>query len=329
MSRGGQKFSAMCQVLREPTLTPATKVLWCLYRDMDRGHGAWPGDEAVASMMGVSERSVRRYRVELTDAGYLRSEPRGPRSATFWPELPPVGVKSPDRADRSSDQEHRTDAAGQSPQSEDTSDRASAANSGRAREKDRTTGRTAGRTNLATPHTPHKEEQGEQGKQGSEYSEPLEEGERQFGDGHSHRSDPETPSKPPEEPRQFQSQEFAKLVQEQLWLGKAPPQRAPEGWKLGADLRNLKSWYVNFGADETEALIRGARILAERGELDGIGPGAGFTTAYLACREHADDSFLIEAAGAYWKALELREVQPREPTSALEEAAEEVLRALG
>lgn len=77
-------------VLRATDLEPEHKVLWGIYRSYEGsdGNGAFPGDELLARHLGRSPRTVRRYRKELREAGWLEQELRGPKPARYRAVVP-------------------------------------------------------------------------------------------------------------------------------------------------------------------------------------------------------------------------------------------------
>lgn len=89
-SDGRAGLNEIDRVARDPNLAPEAKVLWLIYRsyEAEDGGGAFPGDETVSRHMGRSPRTVRRYRKDLLELGYLRRELRGPKEARYWATLP-------------------------------------------------------------------------------------------------------------------------------------------------------------------------------------------------------------------------------------------------
>jgi hypothetical protein len=71
-------------VLRDPTISSPAKVAYALLRMYAwQGDGAYPGQEALATLMGVSPRSVRQYLRELEGQMLVRTQRRGSTSNLY------------------------------------------------------------------------------------------------------------------------------------------------------------------------------------------------------------------------------------------------------
>lgn len=88
--RGRATLRAIFELLRRPDLEPEEKVVWGLYRSYESpsGKGAYPGDDLLAEHLDRSPRTVRRYRKQLLDKGFLRQKLQGPQEARYWTQLP-------------------------------------------------------------------------------------------------------------------------------------------------------------------------------------------------------------------------------------------------
>lgn len=79
----------------------------------------------------------------------------------------------------------------------------------------------------------------------------------------------------------FPSAFFVDGVREVLWLDEEPPDAAPEGWDVGADLADLRTAWKNLGSERLRRSLLGLRLLADAGELPGVEPGDGFTLGLM------------------------------------------------
>lgn len=110
---GRATLRAVFAVMRDGSLSAGARVTWALYRSWDSGDGAWPGDDTMAGVLGVSVRQVQRYRRELMSRKppLLERRLRGPKPVAYR-ALPPgeredtgvasredAGVHSTSRAD--------------------------------------------------------------------------------------------------------------------------------------------------------------------------------------------------------------------------------------
>lgn len=76
------RFQMRKAVLIDKTLSPSARCVYFLLDDMAAFSGqAWPSNEYVASQLGFSERSVKRFLDELRAGGYLQTERRANKSS--------------------------------------------------------------------------------------------------------------------------------------------------------------------------------------------------------------------------------------------------------
>jgi hypothetical protein len=83
--------------LEQPNLTPMEKLLLVVLADHfnDQEGAAWPSQERIAKMMGLSTRQVRRIQIELINKGHLEVETRTGQSNLYRMTTPDMGVLYP------------------------------------------------------------------------------------------------------------------------------------------------------------------------------------------------------------------------------------------
>lgn len=94
----------------------------------------------------------------------------------------------------------------------------------------------------------------------------------------------------------FPSSDFVDAIRKHWWLSTDLPERAPEGWGVPADLRYVRKLWSSEGVDRAMDYVRGARVLADRGELGPAVKGRGFTSAYLQRHVEISDQSLWSRA---------------------------------
>lgn len=134
-------------------------------------------------------------------------------------------------------------------------------------------------------------------------------------------TDPWAEKEPPDDDT-FPSAFFVDGVREVLWLDEEPPDAAPEGWDVGADLADLRTAWRNLGSERLRRSLLGLRLLADAGELPGVEPGEGFTLGLM--KRLRGNGVWRAAEEAYRREHEGDDDQEGGP-SPLEEAAGELL----
>jgi hypothetical protein len=85
-------------ILRDATLTPEARLLYSLLRSYAwQTDECFPGQAALATMIGCSERTVRTYSKELADRRMIRIIQRGRGRTNLYVILPVTGVPQPSR----------------------------------------------------------------------------------------------------------------------------------------------------------------------------------------------------------------------------------------
>jgi hypothetical protein len=83
--------------LEQQNLTPMEKLLLVVLADHfnDQEGAAWPSQERIATMMGLSTRQVRRIQIELINKGHLEVETRTGQSNLYRMTTQDMGVLYP------------------------------------------------------------------------------------------------------------------------------------------------------------------------------------------------------------------------------------------
>lgn len=269
----------MFQMVRDPKLEPGPKALWLLVRsyETDRS-GAFTHPDTLARDLGVSSRTVERWRAALVKARYTTVTHRGPKTAEYRAVLPsdaPTEASEQRRGDRPNAPTHMAEQGGAGLSV--CTDAHGGARESSAKCSAKSTDTGVGQSTGST---------GSIGS-GSLRSPSPAAGE----DGRVEDGDETTPD------AKCPTAELLGAVQAWLWRGNEVPANAPHDWGAGAECKYLRQVWLNLDrdAERVKCRIRGLGRMARTGLLPGVGPDEGFTLGLM----RALDPQLWEQAEQY------------------------------
>lgn len=73
---------------------------------------------------------------------------------------------------------------------------------------------------------------------------------------------------------------IAEAIRSRWWLGETPPEKAPQGWSMGAELQRFRKWRdAGVSRDDMLRFIDGGARRRDNGDLPGVEIGEGVTVA--------------------------------------------------